>query len=295
MKILITGASGFIGGSIKKHLTTQADFDVISVSLRTKEDISRLDLNDVDIVIHCGALVHQMHGADDSEYMLYNYQLTCLLADKAKQCGASKFIFISTIKVYDDNLYNVLSLSTPAGTNDPYGKSKYLAEQFLLNIATANFHPICLRLPLVYGFGVKGNFIQFLKFHAYSKIIPFKNIQSKRSMVYIDNVVAMIDALLSYSGTQKKFLISDNLEPLSLAEISTCIVHNLHKKNKVWFISFPRFLQKILKYIKPQIYNRIFENLIVDPAESFNELGFTPPYDMCDGIKSTCEEYLKCL
>lgn len=166
MRILVTGASGFIGQALCPFLE-QSHYIVTKVSIRDNSDIDRIDFTDIDVVIHLAALVHQMQGAPEQAYMQSNFELTKALADKAKHCGVKKFIFISTVAVYGLNsAKHKLDESAQLNPSSAYGKSKLLAEEYLQNINDDVFKVCILRLPLVYGYGAKGNFYIFMQNHA---------------------------------------------------------------------------------------------------------------------------------
>ena len=126
MKILITGASGFVGQALQNYLSNK-NFIIRTASIRKTDDVNNINFADVDIVIHLAALVHQMTGADTNSYMESNFDLT-----KALALVKSKFIFISTVKVYGESFPDkILDDNSDCLPEDPYGESKLLAEQCL--------------------------------------------------------------------------------------------------------------------------------------------------------------------
>lgn len=290
MNILITGASGFLGKHILHKLGDSHQFT--ATILRKLEDTQTIDFSRIDAIIHSAALVHQMQGASEQAYQYSNCDLTVALAQSAKQSGVKKFIFISTVKVYGENPQGVLDCTTACVPQDPYGESKFRAEKALLDLQDDAFTVCILRLPLVYGAEVKGNFINLLAMHAHKKIIPFKNVTTKRSMVYVGNVTAMIDKLIGYNGDMSIFVISDALEPIKLNQLSSCLITHFRRANSIWFISFPSVAKSLLKHIKPSFYQRLFGDFIIDPSVSFKALNFTPPFTTDQGLQHTVEWYL---
>ncbi len=293
MKILITGASGFVGKALLNYLSNK-NLVIKTASLRKIKAVNNIDFTDVDVVIHLAALVHQMQGADSNAYMESNFEITKSLAMKAKEDGVGKFIFISTVKVYGESFpEKTLNEKSDCVPEDPYGESKLLAEKCLQKFAGESFKIAILRLPLVYGAGVKGNFINLLNLHASKKIIPFKNIKTKRSMVYVGNVCALIHSLINYKGKQQIFIAADQVEPIQLNRLSELLLLNLKRKNKAIFCKLPKLIILLIKKIKPGLYARLFEDFVLDASLTFKELNYTPKYSSDEAITNTCQWYLE--
>lgn len=290
-KILITGSNGFIGQSLCPFLENH-HYSIETVSLRTSFDIENINLENFTTIIHLGALAHQMDGASDNSYKESNFLLTKRLAEKAKVSGVKKFIFISTVKVYGEHFSKVLDELSPCLAADAYSKSKLQAEEFLQSFADNQFKIAILRLPLVYGPYVKGNFLSLLEWHAHKKIIPFKNISTKRGMIYVGNVCAMIERLIQYEGEQRIFVASDTLESLQLNDLSRLMIQGLKRENKVIYCRFPLLCKWGIKYLKPSTYYRLFEDFKFQASMTFKELNYEPPFSTEQGIVETCNWYL---
>jgi len=106
MKLLLTGSSGFIGSYFQSNYGDKYDISTFSFQ---NDNFHKLDLNQVNTIIHLSALVHQMGGADENEYKRINVDNTIALAQKAKQNGVKQFIFMSSVKVYGE-IYRILKL-----------------------------------------------------------------------------------------------------------------------------------------------------------------------------------------
>jgi nucleoside-diphosphate-sugar epimerase len=292
MNILITGAKGFIGQSLCPFLQ-QTNHHVETVSLRTASEVDNIQLEHYDAVIHLAALAHQMRRVSDEAYMESNYELTRALANKAKSEGIKKFVFISSVKVYGETssaeALNELSICAP---QDIYGKSKLFAEQYLQSLADERFQIVILRLPLVYGPHVKGNFLSLLHWHAQRRLIPFKHVTTQRAMVYVGNVCAMIASLLQYAGKQQCFVAADDVESMTLHQLSQLLLQALHRRKKVFFCAFPSPLRWLVKHLKPAVHQRLFDDFKFNADLSFNELRYTPAFSIKQGIEKTCNWYL---
>ena len=283
--ILITGASGFIGKRFLEY--NQEKFEIQTVSLQNI-DVAKIDFIKIDAVVHLAGKAHQMEKINDEIYFDVNYKLTKNLADAAKQAGVRHFIFMSSIKVFSESsngIINEKSICNPI--NDPYGQSKLKAEQYLQSIEDENFTVSIIRPPLVYGKGVKGNLIKFLELANKPFPLPFKNLKNKRSMVFIDNLIELINCVIGkkLSGI---FLAGDE-NPISTEKLISEIRFNLDKNANLF--EMPSFLLKILKKYKPELVSRLFGSFEIDTTNTNQRLNFKPPYTTEQGINQMVEWY----
>lgn len=277
MKILLTGARGFIGSYFQENYAQKYTIQPFSFLNNCLES---LDIKEVDIVIHLSALVHQISGASDESYETINVKQTLQLAYKAKENSVRHFIFMSTVKVYgaENNIpYSETSLCNP---KDAYGRTKLKAEKELQKLETVDFIVSIIRTPIVYGYGVKANMQNLMKMIDYTSFLPFANIYNKRSFVYIGNLCALIDAIIQMSKGGV-FLAGDD-DMLSSTELIELIAQ---EKNKKLILVRVPFFALFLKWIKPSFYQRLFENLTVDNTQTKEILDFQNPYSIRDGIK----------
>ena len=276
MKVLLTGARGFIGSYFQQQYAQKYTIQPFSF---LNNDLETLQLKDVDVVIHLSALVHQMNGASDKAYEKINVEQTLQLAHKAKENGVKHFIFMSTVKVYGEEstiAYTETSLCYP---KDMYGKTKLKAEQELQKLENNDFRISIIRTPIVYGAGVKANMQNLMKLIDKMILLPFGHICNKRSFVYIGNLTALIDAIIE-QGKSGVFLAGDD-EALSTTELIQRIAQA--KKRRIFLIKIPLF-GIFLKWIKPSFYQRLFENLLVDNTKTKEALHFKNPYSIKEGI-----------
>ncbi len=275
--MLLTGSSGFIGNYFINKYENKYDIKIFSFR---NDDFEKLHLNDVDVVVHLSALVHQVGGASYEEYEKVNITQTLKLANKAKKEGVGHFVFMSTVKVYGEETevaYNEDSLCKP---QDDYGKTKLKAENELLKLQDENFKVSIVRTPIVYGYGVKANIKNLINLIKKVPVLPFGNIKNKRSMVYIGNLTHLIDEII----IQQKdgvFLASDN-ESISTAELIALIAKELNKKTIL--VKTPLF-DTILKKIRQNIYKRLFKSLEVDNSKTKKVLNLKNPYTLEEGIR----------
>lgn len=278
MKILLTGANGFIGSYFLDKYRLEYQIKTFSF---LKNNFDSLDLSGLNTIVHLSALVHQMSGANSNEYEKVNVIQTLELAKKAKDSGVRHFIFMSTVKVYGDESDTAYTEKTPCHPQDDYGQSKWHAELELQKLSDEHFTVSIIRTPIVYGTGVKANIKNLIKLISKVPILPFANTKNRRSMVYVGNLCALIAQVLARREAGI-FLACDDTA-LSTTEFIREIATSLGKK--CYLIDIP-FFENLLKYFKPTFHQRLFGNLIVDNTETKKKLGFRNPYSTAEGIKA---------
>ena len=240
--MLVTGASGFVGRALVDALIRQPGADVTAVTRREAPlpagvricRIDRLDsrtdwgeaLTACDTVVHLAARVHMMRdGAADplAEYRAVNVAGTLALAERAAAAGASRFIFVSSIKVNGESTRRGQAFSeadAPAPA-DAYGISKAEAEAGLLaGRLPGAMEVVVIRPPLVYGPGVQANFLRMSQWLARGIPLPLGAIrENRRSLVGVDNLVSLLLACLHHPAAANQIFLAGDGEDLSTAEL----------------------------------------------------------------------------
>jgi len=316
MMILVTGGTGFVGRSLISRLL-EGSYQVAVTSRRGNnnqfhENVKKYHTKDiststnwsgvfeqVDVVIHAAARVHIM---DDSvadplaEFRKVNVGGTLNLARQAAQSGVKRFIFISSIKVNGemttiDRLFKSDDKCIPT---DPYGLSKYEAEQGLLAIAReTGMEVVIIRPPLVYGPGVRANFFSMMKWIYKGIPLPLGAINNRRSFVALDNLVSFIINCINHpKAANEVFLISDG-EDVSTSELLKKVAKAFGKKSLLLSVptSLMTFTAKLIG--KGEVATRLFSSLQVDSSKAQDLLGWTPVTTMDEQLKKTAEAYLK--
>ncbi len=283
-RLLITGSNGFVGSYFINQYNNKYEIKTFSF---LKDDINSLDCDDItkeskafDVVFHLSALVHQMGGASVEEYERVNVTQTLQLAKKAKEYGVKHFVFMSTVKVYGEETDGVYTEESECHPEDEYGKSKLKAELELKKLEDENFQISIIRTPIIYGNGVKANIKSLVNLVKKVPILPFGNIQNKRSMVYIGNLCHLVYETI----TQEKsgiFLASDD-EPLSTSRLIELVAKNLDKK--IYLVKIP-FFETLLKILKPSFHKRLYGSLEIDNSITKEKLNLKNPYSVEEGIK----------
>lgn len=314
MKILVTGATGFIGRSLISGLVIK-NFDIIATvrencrilfsdikqvniaSLSATTDWS-IVLKDVNVVVHLAARVHVMNEITVdplAEFRKVNTAGTLNLAQQAADTGVKKFIFLSSIKVNGEGTDSGLKFLSDDDyiPTDPYGLSKYEAEQGLLVLAKeTGMEVVIIRPPLVYGPGVRANFASMMKWINKGVPLPLGTVHNLRSFVALDNLVSFIIHCIEHPlAANEIFLISDG-EDISTTELLNKVAASFGKKAFLLPIpvSWMRIMAKLLG--KGDVANRLFSSLQVDSLKARDLLGWKPVISMDEQLKKTADAYL---
>ncbi len=295
MKVLVTGASGFVGCALVTSLRQQG-YDVTAV-VRRSNDVKQMValgdftdktdwsavLKDQHCVIHAAARVHVMKekAADPlSVFRQVNVDATIRLAQQAIDAGVKRFIFISSIKVNGEQtqIGHPFRYSDKPCPQDPYGISKLEAEQALANLCDgSSMELVIIRPPLVYGPGVKGNFASLVKLVRLGLPLPFGGIQNKRSLVARDNLISLIETCIHHQqAANRVFLVSDG-DDLSTSELIRALADAQGKR--VRLLPCPTTLFTLAAGVlgKQSVTERLFGNLQIDMRQTQAQLDWRPP------------------
>ncbi len=216
--VLVTGASGFIGSFLCKRLLTEGR-NVRGTMLSSKNSTSLVagvesvivkslgaetsweeTLAGIDTVVHLAARVHIMGDLSSNpleEFRKVNVGGTLKLARDAVNAGVKRFIFISSIKVNGEESPVAYTEKSGSNPQDAYAISKWEAEQILHQIAAeTGMEIVIIRPPLVYGPGVKANFLQLLNIVTRGIPLPFAGVCNRRSLIFVENLVDAIIACI---------------------------------------------------------------------------------------------------
>ena len=314
MKILVTGATGFIGTRLSKTLA-ESGHEVrntarsLAPNVSTTGELITCDLESADNLDHlttgCYAIVHlagRAHVMSDDPatsellYVSANIDVTRKLAQSASRTGVKRMILMSSVKVNGESTTIDTPFTSQDAPNpqDPYGRSKTQAEQALWDVtSTSELEGIVIRPPLVYGPGVRANFASLIGIVNRGIPLPLGSIHNKRSFVSIDNLIDCIaTALQSSNAAGQTFLVSDGND-LSTPELIRSIASALHKSPML--IPFPPALLKLAATTagKRGAYDRLCGSLTVDIALTKQNLSWTPPFTVQDSLQRTVDAFIK--
>jgi|SRR5690554_2579378 len=316
LNLLLTGASGFVGGAVLARLDQQSNCNV-TMAVRTMPEqacdskhvyhVHPLDekadwspvVADVDVVVHCAARVHVMNDsvADPlAEFRRINVHGTMNLARQAAQAGVKRFIFISSVKVNGEgtsgsHFYSEDDIPAPI---DPYGISKLEAEKALNALATeTGLEVVIIRPVLVYGPGVKANFRSMMSWLNKGIPLPLGSTANQRSLVAVDNLVDLIITCIDHPGAANQtFLVSDG-EDLSTSELLRRMGLALGRPARL--LPVPSWLLKLaaLSIGKSSISQRLCGSLQVDVSKAKRVLDWTPPVTVNEALEKTALDFLE--
>ena len=314
MKILLTGATGFIGTRLSETLTNSGHEvrntarslaqnnsttrEVITCDLESADNLDHLTTG-CDAIVHLAGRAHVMSdnpATSESLYLSANVAVTRRLAQSASLTGVKRMILMSSVKVNGESTTigsPFTSLDTPI-PKDPYGRSKTQAEQALWDVtSTSGLEGVVIRPPLVYGPGVRANFASLIGIINGGIPLPLGSIHNKRSFVSIDNLVDCIATVLQSSNAAgQTFLVSDGHD-LSTPELIRSIASALHKSPMLF--SFPPALLKLAATTagKRGAYDRLCGSLTVDIAITKQKLSWTPPFTVQDSMQRTVDAFIQ--
>lgn len=319
--ILVTGASGFVGHSLLEQFLQQ-DYTVRATYHRSKPgmspdynsavnwinyDLGASDidyeklLDGIDVVIHLAARVHVMHESGNKLdiYRKVNTDGTRLIADAAARKGVKRFVFLSTVKVHGENTGETpaqsrrFSESDNPAPVDPYAISKLEAEEVIKNICKdCSMDYVVLRPPLIYGPGVKANFLRLIRLAEKGWPLPLASIKNLRSMLYVENLCHVILTCIEHTKAANQiYLVSDT--DISVPDLINKISHCLGKKATLF--PCPVALLKLAGRLtgKHEVIARLTDSLLIDNSKLVNELHWQPPVDIDEALKKTVNWYFE--
>lgn len=314
MKMLVSGASGFIGKSLCAELLRQGHSVRAAVRVR-KSHIENIEtvpvgeingetdwtdaLRDIKAVVHLAAHVHVMrNNATDplDELRKVNVEGTWNLARQAAEAGVQRFVFISSIKVNGEStpLGQPYTAEDQPAPTELYGISKLEAEEALRQLADeTGMEVVIIRPPLVYGPGVKANFRSMMHWLAKGVPLPLGAIHNMRSLVALDNLVDLIITCIDHPAAANQTFLAGDGEDLSTTELLQRLGNALGKPAKL--IPIPAWILKTGAMLlgKRDMAQRLCGSLQVDISKACDLLGWQPPVSVDDALKKTAADFLQ--
>lgn len=315
--VLLTGATGFVGRFLCQRLLTggrrvlgtllpseQPAILVSGVEPAVVEPLSSGTdwhgaLEGVDTVIHLAARVHVMDdpAADPlGEFRKVNTEGTTKLARDAAKAGVKRLVFISSVKVNGEENNLPYSEESPANPADPYGISKWEAEIVLRQIESeTGLEVVIVRPPLVYGPGVKANFFRMIQTVQRGIPLPLASITNRRSLIYVGTLVDALATCAAHpAAAGKTYLVSDG-EDVSTPELIRRTAAALNIPARLFPV--PLSLMRLAGTVtgKSAAVDRLTGSLTVDSSKIRQELGWTPPFTMEEGLAATAAWYTESL
>lgn len=307
-KILVTGANGFVGSALCEALNGRA-IAVVPVVRRASAAHQR-PIGDMtsgtawgehligcDAVIHLAARVHVMNDKSSSPleaFRAMNVDATLNLARQAALYGVRRFVFVSSIKVNGEATtgqpFTAFDAPEPS---DPYGLSKMEAEQALLALSVATgLEVVIVRPPLVYGPGVRANFLRLMQLVNRGIPLPLGAIHNRRSLVALDNLVDLLMVCaLQPAASGHIFLVSD-MHDVSIAELLGMLAAAMGRRS--WLLPIPASIIASAAGMLGQSVaaSRLLGSLQLDIRHTTSTLGWRPVVEMQEAVKRTVAHFV---
>ena len=313
-RVLVTGATGFVGTHLVPTLVA-AGWEV-RAALRSHDarapggceaivvgDLAALPdasaaLAGVDAVVHLAGRAHVMREtAEDpeAEFRRANVEATRHLAEQSVRAGARRFVFLSTVKVNGERTSGrAFTEGDAAAPEDPYGRSKWSAERALDEMSrAAGLEVAVVRPPLVYGPGVKANFLRLLRLIDRGVPLPFGSVHNLRSLVSVWNLCDLVTRCVGHpAAAGETFLVSDQRD-LSTPELIRSMAEAMGRPARLFPVpeGALRWAARLLR--QGDVLERLIGSLQVDSCKATRLLGWTPPISVEEGLRRTAAWYLE--
>lgn len=302
--VAVTGANGFVGRAlcaamessgiavrplVRRAVSGSAATAVGEIGASTEWSEA---LAGVGCVIHCAARVHVLRdSARDTLSSLdeVNVAGTRRLAEQAAVMGVRRLVFLSSVKVNGDSTQPgaPFSIYSAVAPQDSYGASKWKAERALLEISAATgLEVVIVRPPLVYGAGVRANFLKLMRLVELGIPLPFGKVGNRRSLVAVSNLVDLLITCITHPAANRQtFFVSDGRD-LSTPELIRALAAAMGKEARL--LSLPLPLLRLGGRIsgRRRELERLMGSLQVDIHDTCEMLDWTPPVTVEDGLKS---------
>jgi nucleoside-diphosphate-sugar epimerase len=294
MKILVTGATGFIGTQLVPKLAQSHDVKILDARQVSNTNSQWHHLvDDCEVLIHLAARAHVTSDGSNSQHDLYrstNSLLTSLLSHRLALGDKKHFIFMSTAKVLGGSTQKDTPFKSadPLKATDPYSSSKGEAEQELQDLCSrTTLKYTIIRPPLVYGPNVKANFLSMMKWVNDQRYLPLANTQNLRSFIGIRNLISLVETCVITDSAQNQILHASDNHDLSTTELLQILAEVMGRKSRL--VSVPRIFLWLASQIirKPRIYEQLCGSFQLDISQTCELLNWSPPFTVKQELEQT--------
>jgi len=283
--VVLTGSGGFVGSVLAARVADPVRLHLSRGSWR--EAIAGTVFRG-RTVIHLAARVHDPHGREE-DFERDNVEKTAVLAEAAAEGGAARFVFASTVKVHgEESAGTPFRPDSPPAPADAYARSKWRAEDRLDEIsARTGLHVVVVRLPLVYGPGVGGNFASLLRLADSGAWLPLAAIRNRRSLVHVADAVEALLLAAAHPKAAGRDFIAAHPESVSTPGLVAAIRAALGRPARLFAV--PPALLEVAAAVTGTRgrMRRLTRSLEVDSSSLVAELGWSPRMDLARGLADT--------
>ncbi len=310
-KIMITGASGFVGSALCRELV-RAGHGVVAVVRRIEERLPEVtyietDLSDptafvdgfpaVECIIHLAGRAHMLDdtAADPlTAFREVNRDATIRLACRALDAGVKRFVFVSSIGVNGNSTSQQAFIEdSPARPHAPYAVSKYEAEQELMALLEGKgMELVIVRPPLIYADNAPGNFGRLLKLVASGLPLPLSTVNNARSLISRRNIVDFLVLCAEHPrAAGELFLVADG-EDVSTAQMIMALREGMGKRPLLFAFPVGLLRLALLMLGKAAMYEQLCGSLQVDASKAYRLLGWQSSENTLEGLRKAGREYI---
>lgn len=315
VRVLVTGATGFVGQALVARLT--ADGQRVRAAVRRAAPdlaVEQVCVGDLgphtdwdavvagqDVIVHAAARVHVMQerAADPlAEFRRTNVEGTLQLACRAVRAGVRRFVFVSSIKVNGEATapgrpFRADDAPAPA---DAYGQSKLEAEQGLQRIAAeTGMQFTIVRPPLVYGPGVKANFLDLMRALHRGVPLPLGAIHNRRTLIALDNLTDLLATCVIHPAAANAVFLAGDGEDLSTTELARRLAAALGVRARLLPVP-AKLLERTAQMLgRGDAARRLCRWLQVDSGATRERLGWSPPIGVDEALRRTAAHFLKAM
>lgn len=250
MKVLITGAFGFVGTNLSVSIHNSGNSEIIALDINEPEnhlyqsffkwnEIGKLLNLNLDAIVHLAGKAHDTKNTtEEKEYFDINFGLTKQVFDFFLKSSAKKFVFFSSVKaVADKVLGEQLTEDELPNPETAYGKSKLAAEKYMLSQKLPGDKKVYILRPcMIHGPGNKGNLNLLFKVVQTGIPWPLGSFENIRSFTSIDNLCFVVTQILENEVESGVYNIADD-EPISTNTLIELIAHSQNKKTRIWKVN----------------------------------------------------------
>jgi nucleoside-diphosphate-sugar epimerase len=309
LTIAVTGADGFIGRAVcvelegrchrVRRITRTADAAHDAGSRFVPDVASAEGLETVlagcDAIVHLAARAHVLKESEpdpEAEFERVNVGGTVRLAEAAVRAGLKRFVFVSSIGVNGSSSPGApFTEADPPAPAEPYARSKLHAERALLTAAAGSLEVVIVRPPMVYGPGVKGNFLRLMSLVDSGLPLPLGSVRNRRSVIGVENLAALLALCSEHHAAAGELFLAAEPEVHSTPGLLRAIAGGLGRPDRVFGFPFGPLRLAAQVGGVANVFEKLCGSLEVSASKAQRLLDWRPTVTFPDGIARTAGWY----